>query len=68
MRAEQDKESLKFATNAGVKQVFIERSLLKSLAMNKVAHKKYEVARITGQIRPQLDRQLIFDELTRQQP
>ena len=65
MRAERNRESLKFATNAGVKQVFIEHSLLKSLSMNKVAHRKYEVARIRGEIRPQLDRQLIFDELTR---
>ena len=56
MRAERitdrNNESLKFATNAGVKQVFIEHSLLKSLAMNRVAHKKYEVARVRGEIRP----------------
>mmetsp|Transcript_2597 Transcript_2597/g.3234 ORF Transcript_2597/g.3234 Transcript_2597/m.3234 type:complete len:147 (+) Transcript_2597:1716-2156(+) len=55
--------SLKFATNAGVKQVFIENQLLKSLALQKVAHKRFEVARIIGQIKPQVDKQLIFDEL-----
>lgn len=62
-RADQFRGSLKFATNAGVKQVFIENQLLKSLALQKVAHKRFEVARIVGEIRPQVDKQLIFDEL-----
>ena len=31
--------------------------------MQKVAHKRFEVARIIGEIKPQVERQLIFDEL-----
>jgi len=55
-RADQFLGSLKFATNAGVKQVFIENQLLKSLALQKVAHKRFEVARIIGEIKPQSDK------------
>lgn len=62
-RADQFLGSLKFCTNAGVKQVFIENQLLRSLALQKVAHKRFEVARIIGEIKPQVERQLIFDEL-----
>ena len=31
--------------------------------MQKVAHKRFEVARIIGEIKPYVDKQLIFDEL-----
>ena len=37
--------------------------LLKNTATQKVAHKRFEVARIHGEIIPSLDNQLIFDEL-----
>ena len=55
-RADKYLGSLKFATNAGVKQVFIENQLLRSLALQKVAHKRFEVARVIGEIKPQADR------------
>ena len=55
-RADKFLGSLKFCTNAGVKQVFIENQLLRSLALQKVAHKRFEVARIIGEIKPQIDR------------
>ena len=36
---------------------------MRSLALQKVAHKRFEVARVIGEIKPQVDKQLIFDEL-----
>ena len=63
LRANKNRESVKFATSAGVKQVFIENQLLKSLALQKVAHKRFEISRIRGEIHPQLENALIFDEL-----
>lgn len=46
-----------------MKQVFIETALLKSLALQKVAHKRFEVSRIRGEIRPPFENNLVFDEL-----
>ena len=43
--------------------MFIENELLKSLALQKVAYKRFEICRIRGEIRPQLENALIFDEL-----
>ena len=54
-RADQYLGSLKFCTNAGVKQVFIENQLLNSLALQKI-HKNFSVSRIIGEIRPQVER------------
>jgi hypothetical protein len=48
-------QTTQFATNAAVKQVFLDNVLLKNLAYQKVAYKRFEVARVHGEIVPALD-------------
>lgn len=55
--------SLSFSTNSSVKQVFLDNTLLRSIAYQRVFSKRFEVARLHGEITPSLDNQLIFDEL-----